>query len=112
MEITARTVGKCNILDCSGKLVLGPATEALRKAIHQAVQKGNSKIIVNLGNVSRIDSSGLGELMNGYLHVKNHGSKLVLLKATNKIRRLIELTKTAVLFDFFDDEQKALEGCE
>ena len=112
MGITVRTVGKCRVLDCSGNLILGTATEGLRKAIHQAVQDDTSKVVVNLGDVSRIDSSGLGELMNGYLHVKNHGGKLVLLRATNKIQRLIELTKTAVLFEFFDDEQKALEGCE
>jgi anti-sigma B factor antagonist len=112
MGVTTHTIGKCAVLDCSGNVVLGPSTEALRKAIHQAAQEGTSKVVVNLGDVSSIDSSGLGELISGYVHVKNNGGKLVLLRATKKLQKLIELTKTDVLFEFFDDEQKALEGCE
>jgi anti-sigma B factor antagonist len=112
MEIITRTVGKCKVLDCRGELIIGPATEALSKAIHEAVQDGTLKVILNLCNVSYIDSSGYGELIGGHLYTKNLGSKLILLNATKKILRLMELTKTGIIFEYFNDEQKALEGCE
>ena len=99
------------ILDCSGPITLGHATAALRKAVREAVQDGASKVVVNLGDMSFMDSSGLGELLSGHLLLKNNGGKLVLLNAPKKIQRLIEITKTGILFEFFDDEQKALEGC-
>ena len=112
MEITIRRIGKCKVLDCSGKLMIGPATASLSKAIREAVQEGTSKVILNLGDVSYIDSSGFGELIGGHLYAKNQGSKLVLLNVTRKIQRLMELTKTGIIFEYFNDEQKALEGCE
>ena len=69
MKITTRTVGKCKVLDCSGELILGPATAALRKSIREAVQDGTSKVVLNLGDVSQIDSSGFRELINSHLHL-------------------------------------------
>jgi anti-sigma B factor antagonist len=110
MEITTRTGIKCKILDCSGRLTLGPATAALRKSVREAVQDGYSKVVLNLGDVSYIDSSGIGELISCYTHVKNQGGNLSLLNLTEKIHTLLVVTKLLVIFDVFDDEQKALEG--
>ena len=112
MEITTRTVGRCKILDLSGELISGLATEALRKAVLDAVQEDTYKVVLNLKNMSFMDSVGFGELVISYNYVQNHGGKLVLLNVSWKYKKLIELTKTLTTFEFFDDEQKALEGCE
>ena len=111
MEITTRTVGKCKILDCSGKLNLGPATIAFRKAVREAVQDGTSKVVLNLDDVSYIDSGGIGELISSHIHVKNQGGNLSLLNLDSKIHKLLVVAKLLTIFDVFDDEQKALEGC-
>jgi anti-sigma B factor antagonist len=112
MEIATRKVGKCKVLDCNGPITLGPATASLRKAFREAVQDGTLKVILNLRDVSYIDSSGIGEMISSQLYAKNYGSKLVLLNATKKFQRMMELTKTGIIFEYFYDEQKALEGCE
>ena len=111
MEITVRNAGKCKVLDCSGPITLGPATAALRKAIRDAVQDGTSKVVLNLGSVSYIDSGGIGELISSFVHIKNQGGNLSLLNLTEKIQKLLVIAKLLVVFDVFDDEQKALEGC-
>jgi len=110
MEIATRTIGKCKVLDC-GPLTLGLATATLREAIREAVLDDTSKVILNLGNVPYIDSAALGEIISGYVHVKNKGGNLVLLNLDPKIHRLLVIAKLLVVFDIYDDEQKALEGC-
>ncbi len=111
MEITTRNVGKCKVLDCSGPITLGPATAALREAIREAVQDGTPKVVLNLGDVPYIDSAGIGELISGFVHAKNKGSRLPLLNLTKKINELLVIAKLLTVFEVFEDEAKALEGC-
>ncbi len=112
MKIATRTVGKCKILDCNGPLTLGPATAALRNAVREAIKDGASKIILNLKDVPYIDSSGIGEMISGFVHVRNQGGNLPLLNLNQKVHTLLVIAKLLVIFDIYDDEQKALEGCE
>ena len=111
MKITTRIVGKCKILDCHGPLTLGPATAMIRETIREAVQDDTSKIVLNLREVPYIDSSGIGELIGGHIHVKNKGGNLVLLSLDPKVHKLLVVAKLLTVFDTFDDEQKALAGC-
>lgn len=111
MEITTRNVGKCKVLDCKGPITLGPATATLRDAIREAVKDGTSKVVLNLGDVPYVDSSGIGELISGHIHVKNKGGKLPLLNLTKKINQLLAIAKLLTIFEVFEDEAKALEGC-
>lgn len=111
MKITTRIIGKCKVLDCNGPITLGPATAALRNSIREAVKDGTSKMVLNLGDVPYIDSSGIGELISSHVHVKNQGGKLSLLNLDPKVHKLLVVAKLLVIFDIFDDEQKALEGC-
>lgn len=111
MNITTRKVGKCKILDCSGELILGPPTAALRNAIREAVQDGTKKLVLNLGKVRYIDSAGIGELISGYTHVKSHEGNLSLLNLTKKINNLLVIAKLISVFDIFEDEKSALADC-
>ena len=111
MEISIRRVGKCKILDCDGPITLGPATAALRNTVREAVKDGALKIILNLKEVPYIDSSGVGEMISCFVHVRNQGGNLPLLNLNQKVHRVLVIAKLLVIFDIFDDEQKALEGC-
>ncbi len=111
MDITARKVGQCKVLDCSGELTLGPATAAVRKAVREAIQDGTKKLVLNLGKVTYIDSAGIGELISSYTHVKNQGGSLSLLNLTKKINTLLVITKLITVFETFEDEKSALAGC-
>ena len=111
MEILTRYVGKCKILDCSGSITLGPATAALRAAIREAVQDDTPTVVLNLGDVPYIDSAGIGELISGFVHAKNKGCRLPLLNLTKKINALLVIAKLTAIFEIFEDEAKAIEGC-
>ena len=112
MEITTRNVGKCKVLVCSGQITLGPATAAARTAIRDAVADGPERLILDLGNVSYVDSGGIGELMAGFVHVRNKGGNLVLLNLTKKINTLLVVAKLITVFDVFEDEKEAVKGCD
>lgn len=112
MDITIRSAGKCKILDCRGKLILGQPTAVLRDSVRDAVEDGTSKVVLNLAEVSYIDSSGIGEMISGYVHVKNLGGNLSLLSLNEKFHRLLIIAKLLAIFDVYDNEQKALEGCQ
>ena len=84
---------------------------ALRNAIRDAVKNGTKRIVLNLGDVSYIDSSGIGELVSSFTHASSQGSKLVLVNLTNKITELLSITKLITVFEVFKDEKSALVGC-
>lgn len=111
MNITKRKVGNCVVLDCSGRIVLGPENVAVRSAVRDAADTGAKKIILNLGDVNYIDSSGIGELVALFTHVKGMGGQLVLLNLSKKIRELLVITKLHTVFEVFEDEPSALSGC-
>jgi len=108
MNIKMRIIGDVRILDCSGKITLGEGTTSVRTAVLDALKSGTKKIILNLAEISYIDSSGVGELMSTYTSVVNQGGKLRLLHLTKKIRELLAITKLLTVFEAFDDEKAAL----
>jgi anti-anti-sigma factor len=112
MEITTRTIGKCKVLDCSGKLTLGPATQALRKAIREAVQDDTVKVVLNLKDVPYVDISRFAEIISGYAHARNQGSNLVFLNPSEEFCKMVINAKLLTVIYTYNNEQEALEGCE
>jgi anti-sigma B factor antagonist len=108
MKIDTRTVGDVKILDCSGKITLGEGTMAVRNTVRDLVKGGNKKIILNLGDISYIDSSGIGELVSTFTTVINQGGQLKLLNLTKKIHELLQITKLLTVFQVYDDENAAI----
>jgi anti-sigma B factor antagonist len=108
MNIEVRTIGDVKVLDGSGKITLGEGTMALRNRVRDIVQGGNKKIILNLADVTYIDSSGVGELVTAYTTVTNLGGKLKLLNLTKRSRELLSITKLLTVFDVYDNEQAAV----
>jgi anti-sigma B factor antagonist len=108
MTITKRSIADCSILDVNGKIIIGAGTAALRKAIQEVVKEKPKRIVLNLTNVTYVDSPGIGELVYNYSHVKEQGSNLVLLNLTKKIRQLLVIAKLVTVFEIFESEERAV----
>jgi len=96
------------VIDISGRITLGEGCSQLRELIRDQLSKGNKQILLNLANVTYIDSSGIGELVSAFTAVSNQGGQLKLLKLTKKVHDLLQITKLYTVFDIHDDEAKAI----
>src|SRR5437660_12925151 len=110
MKVSTRQVDGVTILDLSGRITLGEGSVTLRDAVHDALSKGSKRILLNLGEISYIDSSGIGELVSAFTSVKNQGGDLKLLKLTRKVHDLLQITKLYTVFDVKDDEASAISS--
>jgi anti-sigma B factor antagonist len=108
LTIASREVAGVNILDLSGRITLGEGSVQLREAIRGLIGKGKKKILLNLGDVNYIDSSGLGELVSAFTTAKNQQADVKLLNLTKKVHDLLQLTKLVTVFDIYDDEASAI----
>jgi anti-sigma B factor antagonist len=110
LNISERQAGDVTILDMSGKVTIGEGSVALRSAIRRLLGEGKSKILLNLGAVNYVDSSGIGELVSSFTAVNKENGSLKLLKLTQKIQDLLAITKLLTVFDVFDEESEALSS--
>ena len=110
MKSSTRQVDGVTIVDLSGRITLGEGSVILRDSVRELLGKGNKKILLNLGDVNYIDSSGIGELVSAYTTVKNQGGELKLLNLTKKVHDLLQITKLYTVFDVKDDEAAAVKS--
>ncbi len=108
IKVSTRQVDGVTILDLSGRITLGEGSVTLRDTIRDLLAKGDKNILLNLGDVSYIDSSGIGELVSAFTSVKNAGGELKLLNLTKKVHDLLQITKLYTVFDVKDDETTAV----
>jgi len=112
MKATLRQVNSVTVVDVSGRITLGEGCTQLRELVREQLGKGNKNLLLNLADVTYIDSSGIGELVSGYTTVSNQGGKLKLLNLTKKVHDLLQITKLYTVFDIHDDEAKAIGSFE
>ena len=110
LKTNIRQVDGVNIVDCSGRITLGEGSVVLRDIVKDLLSKGQKKILLNLGDVNYIDSSGIGELVSAYTTVRNQGGELKLLNLTKKVHDLLQITKLYTVFDVKDDEATAIKS--
>lgn len=110
MKASTRQVDGVTIVDLSGRITLGEGSVILRDTVRDLLGKGQKKILLNLGDVSYIDSSGIGELVSAYTTVRNQGGDLRLLNLTKKVHDLLQITKLYTVFDVKDDETTAVKA--
>ena len=108
LTIATRVVDGVVVLDLSGRITLGEGSVQLREAIRGLIAKGDKNILLNLGDVNYIDSSGLGELVSAFTTAKNQSAEVKLLNLTKKVHDLLQLTKLYTVFDIKDDEASAI----
>jgi anti-sigma B factor antagonist len=110
LQGTGRTVGEVCVLDLSGRITLGEGSAYLRQMLKDTVSRGNTKIILNLGDVDYIDSSGIGELVSAFTTVRSAGGELKLLNLTKRVHDLLQITKLYTVFDVHSDERLAVSS--
>ena len=108
MKVAIRQVDGVTILDLSGRITLGEGSITLRDSVHEVLDKGSKHILLNLAQISYIDSSGVGELVSAFTSVKNAGGELKLLNLTQKVHDLLQITKLYTVFDIWDNEASAI----
>src|SRR6202167_5206945 len=108
MKASTRQGDGITIVDLSGRITLAEGSVILRDTIKDLLGKGQKKILLNLGDVSYIDSSGIGELVSAFTSVRNQGGELKLLNLNKKVHDLLQITKLYTVFDVKDDEATAI----
>lgn len=110
VRLTTRQVGDVTVLDVAGRITLGDGSSALRDALRDLISKSQKRILLNLGEVTYIDSSGIGELVSGFTTVTNQGGQLKLLSLTKRVQDLLQITKLYTVFDVHEDEAHAIRS--
>ena len=107
-KAVVRNSGNISIVDLSGRIVIGEDAHVVRDTVKGLVATGTKHIILNLKDVTYIDSAGLGELVGAYTTVTNGGGQICLLHTQAKVKDLLQITKLYTVFQSFDSEPDAL----
>jgi len=110
VKLNTRQVGEVTVLDLAGRITLGEGSSTLRDALKDVVAKGQKKILLNLSEVSYIDSSGIGELVSAFTTVTNLGGQLKLNGLNKRVKDLLQITKLYTVFEVFDEETTAMRS--
>jgi anti-sigma B factor antagonist len=110
VKLNTRQVGDVSVVDVAGRITLGEGSSALRDTLRDMVTKNHKKILLNLGEVSYIDSSGIGELVSGFTSVTNSGGQLKLLGLSKRVKDLLQITKLYTVFDVHEEEASAIRS--
>src|SRR4051794_9202986 len=110
LTISERQAGDVTVLDLSGRITIGEGSVKLRETVRGLLEGGKKQILINLGKVDYVDSSGIGELVSCYTTTRNQQGQLKLLNLTKKIKDLLQITKLLTVFETFEDEGEALKS--
>jgi anti-sigma B factor antagonist len=108
--MTTRQVGDVTVIDSTGRITLGDGATTFRDTIRDLAAAGHKKLLLNLAEVSYIDSSGIGEMVSGFTTVNNQGGQLKLLNLTKRVKDLLQITKLYTVFEVHDDEAAAVRS--
>jgi anti-sigma B factor antagonist len=110
LQIAERQVGEVTVLDCWGQITIGDASETLRAKIKDLIDNDRKRVLLHLGGVHQVDSSGLGSLVAVYTAVQKCGGDLKLVQLSDRLEDLMVMTKLVTVFDTYKDEAVALES--
>jgi len=107
-KATSREIGDVTVIDMDGRITLGESSALLRDIIRRNLASGRKKIVLNLGGITYIDSTGLGELVSGYRLIKSEGGEIKLLNLNKKVTDLLQITRLYTVFDIHNQEKQAV----
>jgi anti-sigma B factor antagonist len=110
VKLTTRQVGEVTVVDAAGRITLGEGASTFRDTLRDLAGGGKKKLLLNLAEVSYIDSSGIGEMVSGFTTVTNAGGQVKLLNLTKRVKDLLQITKLYTVFEVFDDEAAAVRS--
>jgi anti-sigma B factor antagonist len=110
VSVVTRQVGDVAVLDIAGRITLGEGSSTLRESLRAMTATRDAKVLLNLEDVTYIDSSGIGELVSGFTNLQELGGQLKLLNLTKRVKDLLQITKLYTVFEVFDDEATAIRS--
>lgn len=110
MNVNVRQRDDVSILDLKGRITIGSGEVALRNAVQEVLNSGAKKVLINMKEVSTIDSSGIGELVSAYTTATNRGAKLRLANLPAKVSDILTITQLITVFDVYDSEDAAIQS--
>jgi anti-sigma B factor antagonist len=108
VKLSTRLMGDVTVVDAAGRLTRGDGATSFRETIHQLALSGQKKLLLNLAEVSYIDSSGIAEMVSGITTLSHQGGMMKLLNLPERGRNLLKITSLDKMFEVHDDEAKAV----
>jgi anti-sigma B factor antagonist len=112
MQMTERQVGSITVLDLAGTITIDEDAGRLKDKINSLIQQARTSVVLNLADVSYIDSGGLGQLVASYAALAKAAGALKLLHLTKRNHDLLSITRLVTVFQAFDTEEEALRSFE
>lgn len=110
LNIVEKDSDGVTVFELSGRIVLGEESSQLRSRLKEALEKGKTRLVLNLADVGYIDSAGLGTLVAGYTSAQNQGANVKLANLTKKLREQLHITKLVTVFDVYDSIEEAIKS--
>ncbi len=110
LTIDERESGDVTILTLTGQMLLDDGDLAFRKRIHELIERGRTKVVLEMGGVTYIDSAGIGMVAGKLKTLRESGGDMKLLHLTTKGQRVFGMAKLLLMFETFDDEEKAVKS--
>lgn len=108
-KLTNRQSGDVAVVDLSGRITMGEGSVALREHVRELMAQGHTKILLNLTGVTFMDSSGIGEMVSGYVHASHNNGRVKLCGLTRRVRDLLQVTRLYNVLDIYEYEEDALK---
>jgi anti-sigma B factor antagonist len=110
LKMTTREVDGVYVIGLAGRVVLGEESNALRETVKSLLASGHKKIVLNMDNVTYIDSAGLGTLVASHHSAGTQGASLKLSNLGSKFQEILQVTKLLTVFDVYDSEAAAVQS--
>jgi anti-sigma B factor antagonist len=110
MQVTTRDTGDAVVVTLEGRLVLEDVEAELRGALDGLIEKGRVKLVLNLRDVTYIDSAGLGFLVSKYVSVHRRGGNMTLVAVSPRVEHVLAITRLSQVFEVFDSEEEAVRA--
>jgi anti-sigma B factor antagonist len=111
-SLKTRKLDSVTVLDMFGQLTIGEPVGLFKNTVQEEIDRGERHFVINLGQVSHVDSSGLGQLIAAYVSIRKQPGNVVLLNLTARIKDLLQMTKLLTVFESFSDEARAVEAAK
>lgn len=109
LKLSSHTISGVQVINCAGRIVFGDEASQLRELVKRQIPE-NNRIVLNLADVSYIDSGGIGTLVSLFTSARNAGGDIKLANLTKRVGDLLQITKLITVFESYDDEQKAVNA--
>ncbi len=112
LNVVEKEVNGVTVLQLAGRVTLGEESSQLRTKLKDVLSQGKTRLVLDLAEVTYIDSTGLGTLVAGFTSAQNQGANLKLANLTNRFRELLSITKLVTVFDVYNNVEDAAKSFE